>query len=79
MESLILRYIFQTTNKIWLLNNQYGFLPGFNTMDAIAQVNEDYDRKTDKKTQVYAISFDFAKAFDMVDHEHLLQKISIKK
>ena len=48
-------------------------------MDAIAQVIEDWSRAIDEKQQVYAIFFDFNKAFDMVDHEHLLQKISIKK
>ena len=78
MERLIARHIYQTT-KLWLLNNQYGFLPGCNTMDAIAQVIEDWSRAIDEKQQVYEIFFDFNKAFDMVDHEHLLQKISIKK
>ena len=48
-------------------------------MDAIAQVIEDWSLAIDSKQQIFAIFFDFAKAFDLVDHEHMLKKFTEKK
>ena len=45
-------------------------------MDAIIQVFEDWSFAKDKKKAVLAIFIDFAKAFDLVDHEILLEKLS---
>ena len=44
-------------------------------MDAIIQVINDWSLAFDKKVQVLAIFFDFAKAFDLVDHVELLTKL----
>ena len=49
--------------------------PKKGTMDAIVQVINDWGEAKDKKEPVTAIFFDFAKAFDVVDHEVLLTKI----
>ena len=45
-------------------------------MDAIIQVVEDWSKSKDRNLIVLAIFFDFAKAFDLVDHEVLLEKLN---
>jgi hypothetical protein len=60
---------------MWINNKQYGFLPGKNTMDAIVQIIEDWNHALDQKKHVYAIFFDYAKAFDLVDHVILMRKL----
>ena len=75
LERGLVTYIRRSRPDIWQSNEQYGFLPGKSVMDAIAQVVEDWSQAIDKKQQVYAIFFDFAKAFDLVDHCHLLTKL----
>ena len=63
------------TKSLWENNKQYGFLPGRNTMDALIQVIEQWEKARDEKKTVHAVFFDFAKAFDLVDHNILLKKI----
>jgi hypothetical protein len=48
-------------------------------MDAIAQVIEEWSHAFDNNNQILAIFFDFAKAFDLVEHEHMLTKFIKKK
>jgi hypothetical protein len=74
-ERIMAKFIFQITKAMWRTNNQYGFLPAKNTMDAIAQVIEDWSEGHDKNMTILAIFFDFAKAFDLVNHEKLLEKL----
>ena len=45
-------------------------------MDAIINVIEDWSRAKDEQLSTHAIFFDFAKAFDLVDHKVLLEKLS---
>ena len=75
LERGLVAHIRKSRPDIWLSNEQYGFLPGKSVMDAIAQVVEDWSHANDTKQQVYAVFFDFAKAFDLVDHHHLLTKL----
>ena len=44
-------------------------------MDAVIQVIDDWGFAVDRNIKLLAIFFDFAKAFDLVDHEVLLEKL----
>ena len=77
-ERVLAKHILLLTKEMWQNNKQYGFLPGCNTMDAIVQVIEDWSRAKDRKLPTQAIFFDFAKAFDLVDHKVLLDKLATK-
>ena len=74
-ERVLAKYIVGLTQKIWENNSQYGFLPKKSTMDAIVQVIDDWGETKDRKDEITAIFFDFAKAFDLVDHGVLLEKL----
>ena len=69
-------YILNHTWHLWQNNNQYGLLPGRSTADAISKVIEDWSEAKDKQQSTHAVFFDFAKAFDLVDHKILLDKLS---
>ena len=75
-ERIISKLIIDKTKNIWMHNNQHGFLPGRSTMDAIIKVIDDWAMAIDNKESMTAIFFDFAKAFDLVDHEILLTKLT---
>ena len=76
-QRILVKFILNTTKHIWINNKQFGFLPARCTMDAIVQVIEDFARAKDLHKQIIAIFFDFAKAFDLVDHEVLLNKLKL--
>ena len=75
LERIIAKYIVNNTREIWKNNNQFGFLPGKSTKDALIQVIEDWTRAIDKNESIMAVFFDFSKAFDLVDHSILLTKL----
>jgi hypothetical protein len=75
-ERIVAKYILNTTSNILSDNKQYGFLPGRCTMDAVIQAIDHWGQALDKKDKVLAIFFDFAKAFDLVDHKILLNKLT---
>jgi hypothetical protein len=74
-ERIICKIIIERTKNIWKNNKQHGFLPGKSTMDALIKVIDDWSMAIDRKESMLAIFFDFAKAFDLVDHEILLTKL----
>ncbi len=74
-ERILAKFILKQTESLWKNNSQYGFLPKRSTMDAIVQVIEDWSEAKDTKKNILAIFFDFAKAFDLVDHVKLLEKL----
>ncbi len=74
-ERVLARYIINKTSSIWRSNNQNGFLPGKSTMGAISKVIFDWGLALDAKDPIVAIFFDFAKAFDLVQHDLLLSKL----
>jgi hypothetical protein len=44
-------------------------------MDALIQFIEDWERARDQKKAVHAVFFDFAKAFESVDHQILMRLV----
>ena len=75
MEKIIAKDILRHTKAIWEKSDQFGFLPGRNTMDAIVKVIDDWERALDNKETIHAVFFDFSKAFDLVNHKRLMQKL----
>ena len=75
-EKILVKFIIRTTSSIWQHNNQHGFLPGRSTTDAAVKVIFDLESAFDQRLLWLAIFFDFAKAFDLVPHDLLLQKLT---
>jgi hypothetical protein len=59
-----------------LHNLQYGFLRGKSTTSQLLQVLHKLCESLDKRIQTDVLYLDFAKAFDRVDHQLLLKKLS---
>jgi hypothetical protein len=47
----------------------------FTGQDAIARVIDNWERALDNKETIHAVYFDFSKAFDLVHHKRLMQKL----
>ena len=56
-------------------NNQYGFLKGKNTTQAIAELIRNVTDNLEKKNKCAAVFLDLSKAFDSVSHIRLLEKL----
>ena len=63
-------------NKNLLSNQQYGFLSGISTHDAVIDLLEFIYNSLDKKQHNINIFIDLSKAFDTVDHKILLTKLN---
>ena len=59
-----------------LHNLQYGFLRGKSTTSQLLKVLHEFGESLDKRIQTDVLYLDFAKAFDRVDHQLLLKKLS---
>lgn len=68
----ILEYFIQ--NKIFV-TSQHGFLPGRSTTTAIFNSINYIMEQIDKRQYVSGIYFDLSKAFDLINHDMLLQKL----
>jgi hypothetical protein len=75
-EKILVKFIVRHTRTIWRSNNQHGFLPGRSTLEASIKVLFDLEGAHDQKIHWLAIFFDFAKAFDLVPHDLLLEKLT---
>jgi hypothetical protein len=69
-----LRQVWDTSN--WLYEGQHGFRPGYSCESQLATVCQDIADSLDEGVRTDAIVIDFSKAFDLVPHDRLLQKIS---
>jgi len=67
---------FFTKNHI-IAPNQFGFLKGKSSEDAIAQLSKSINKALDESKPCLTIFLDLAKAFDTVDHHILLKKLSL--
>ena len=77
IERIISKHILTCCREQLVTNKQFGFLPRRSTTDALIKVLDDWGRAIDDGHQkVISIFFDFAKAFDLVDHVRLLFKIT---
>ena len=70
------RLISYLNNQNLLSNQQYGFLSGISTHDAVINLLEFVYNSLDKKHHNINIFIDLSKAFDTVNHEILLYKLT---
>ena len=69
-------YAFLTDNQI-LTEEQFGFRPGRSTKDQLLLIYDEITASVDSGFPVDLIMFDFSKAFDVVCHAVLLDKLTL--
>ncbi len=76
MEQLITNYIRKEwEDKEWLYQGQHGFRNGFSCESQLVSLLQDLADEIDNGGRVDAIVIDFAKAFDVVPHDRLVNKL----
>ena len=76
LEKIIVSHLLDYLNENHLLNKfQYGFRPNHSTVDQLLATYNDVTLMLDDCKIVDLIFFDFSKAFDVVSHNILLQKL----
>ena len=67
-------------HQLLLNNTQHGFTEGRSTVSALSFVSQNWynatDNSKDGRSGVHALFLDFRKAFDLLDHGILLQKLA---
>ena len=77
MEHVIASYLRQVWDKNdWLYEGQHGFRPGYSCESQVITVCKDTADSLDNGDKIDAIIVDFSKAFDLVPHGRLLNKIA---
>ena len=76
MERLICKSLvpYLESNEI-ISPHQFGFRSGRSTMDQLLLVYDDVSRRTDEGAVTDVVLFNFSKAFDVVVHELLIDKL----
>ena len=69
------RVIDYLNKKEYLYSRQYGFRAGHSCEHALLDAQSTIAKTLEKKETALLLLIDFSKAFDMVDHELLLQKL----
>ena len=78
IEKHVTKHLFAYLNKYKLLHEaQSGFRKHHSCQTALTKLINDWLSHIDKGNIVGAIFFDLKKAFDVVDHEMLLQKLAL--
>jgi len=77
MEHVIASYLRQVRGKNdWLYEGQHGFRPGYSCESQVFTICQDTADSLDNGEKIDAITVDFSKAFDLVPHGRLLNKIA---
>lgn len=74
-EKVLYRDIYSCTRSS-ISTSQHGFLPGRSTVTNLATLSQVVGETLDKRGRVDVIYTDLSKAFDLIDHEILLLKLS---
>ena len=75
-ERLVHRQLYNYLQQQGVLGSaQFGFRPGHSTQDALVSMVEEWRESIDNDKLVGSVFTDLSKAFDMVDHSILLQKL----
>ena len=67
-------YSFLTENNI-LFNKQFRFRAGHSTEHVLLELVDQVSNTFDEKNDLLGIYVDLSKAFDTVDHKHLMEKL----
>ena len=77
MEHVIASYLRQIWDKNdWLYEGQHGFRQGYSCESQVITVCQDIADSLDNGDKIDTITVDFSKAFDLVPHGWLLDKIA---
>lgn len=74
-ERLLFNHIFEKTSHL-ISNKQHGFITGRSTLTNLLEYNDYVSKNMTRGSQVDTVYTDMAKAFDKIDHNLLLKKLS---
>ena len=76
MERIICKQLISTLERSGRISdNQFGFRANRSTVTLLLSVIHDWSLCLERRSSIHCVFLDFAKAFDLVPHEHLLLKL----